>query len=308
LTTHVRPDGDAIGSTLAMAQALEGLGKEVVVVGDFDVPPRLRFLDPSRRIRRLGVDVSPEQLDAVDVLMVLDTSAWAQLGAMGDPVRATKAAKVVIDHHPSGDSLGGMLLKDPTVEATGRLVVELVDRLGVPVSPPMATQLFAALATDTGWFRFASATEATYRLAARLVDAGAVPSAIYRELHERESLARLLLAGRALSRAEVDLGGRLIHTWIARADFDAVGALPSDSEDLINLTLAVEGAQVAVILVEQPGGRFKVSFRSRCDVDCSRLAETFGGGGHVKASGATLQGSLETVRATVLDAVRAAMR
>ncbi|GAG42073.1 unnamed protein product, partial [marine sediment metagenome] len=135
----------------------------------------------------------------------------------------------------------------------------------------------AALATDTGWFRFASTTSQTLRLAGRLVDAGAVPDRLYQQLYEDETLARLQLIGRTIARTRTELDGRLIHTWIESADFEATGALPHNSEDVINMTLSVGGTEAAVILVEQATGGCKVSFRSRCSLDCSRVAEQFGG-------------------------------
>jgi bifunctional oligoribonuclease and PAP phosphatase NrnA len=308
LTTHVRPDCDALGSTLAMAAILEQLGKSVSVVTAFDVPPRLGFLDPAKKIQRLGRDVPGDRLPAFDLLMVLDTSAWAQLGEMGDVIRATAARKAVLDHHMSADDLGAEFFRDTRAEATGRLVCDAAGQLGATITPPIATLLFAALATDTGWFRFSSTSAGTYRLASRLIEAGARPDQMYRDLYENESLARLRLLGRTMARTESDLGGRLVYAWITQADFAATGALPSDSEDLINMTLAVGGAEAAVILVEQPAGGFKVSFRSRCGLDCSRVAEQFGGGGHKAAAGAFVADPLEPARAKVLDAVRAAMR
>lgn len=308
LTTHVRPDCDALGSTLALAEVLDGLGKDVRVVTGFDVPPTLRFLDPDGRIRRIGRDVSAEEAADSDLLVVLDTSAWAQLGDMGDVLRATRAKKIVLDHHVSSDELGAEPFKDTAAEATGRLVFELVEHLGAPVTPRVALLLFVALATDTGWFRFASTDAATYHLAARLAAAGAVPDQLYKKLYENDSLPRLNLIGRVLARARTQLDGRLIHTWIERADFEATGALPSDTEDLVNMTLTVGGTEVALIFVEQPGGGHKISFRSRSDVDCSALAAQFGGGGHRRAAGAFLPGPLAAAQAKVLDAALAAMR
>ena len=175
LTTHIRPDCDAIGSTMAMAGILERVGKQVILVTGSDVPPNLRFLDPQGRIKRVGKDVPADIADAVDLLMVLDTSAWAQLGDMADVIRASTAKKAVLDHHLSFDDLGAEVFRDTGAEATGRLVAEAADRLGVPLSPEIAVPLFAALATDTGWFRFASTTAETYRLAARLAEAGVLP-------------------------------------------------------------------------------------------------------------------------------------
>ncbi|MBN2475764.1 MAG: DHH family phosphoesterase [Pirellulales bacterium] len=308
LTSHVRPDCDALGSELAMAAILESLGKEVLVVNAFATPPDAEFLDPQRRIKQLGVDVTSEQLDDYEVLIVLDTTAWAQLGTMGDVIRSTKAVKVVLDHHVSGDDLGAELFKNTGAEATGRLVVEAADELGVALTPEIAQYAFAALATDTGWFRFSSTTSETLRLAARLVDAGALPADLYRQLYEEDTLARLHLLGRAMARTQTELDGRLIHTYIERADFEAAAAHPSDSEDMINMTLAVGGTEAAVIFVEQVTGGFKISFRSRNELDCSLLARQFGGGGHKKAAGAFLDEPLRSAQARVLDAVRAAMQ
>jgi phosphoesterase RecJ-like protein len=255
----------------------------------------------------LGVDVSAAEIESYEVFIVLDTTAWAQLGAMGDVIRATKLRKVVLDHHVSADDLGAEVFKDTEAEATGRLVIEAADQLGVPLSPEIAVPAFVALATDTGWFRFSSTRSETLRLAARLVDAGAVPDRIYRDLYENDSLARLRLLGLAMARVQSESDGRLIYTWIERRDFDAAGALPSDSEDLINLMLAVGKSEAALILVEQTTGGFKVSFRSRCGLDCAQVAQQFGGGGHKKAAGAFLAESLESARSRTLDAMRAAL-
>jgi bifunctional oligoribonuclease and PAP phosphatase NrnA len=308
LTTHVRPDGDALGCELALAAMLESLGKDVLVCNDAATPPNLRFLDPRHKLQQLGADISVGQLDDREVLIVLDTSAWAQLGTMAEVVRNTKAVKVVLDHHQGEDDLGAEWFKNSEAEATGRVVIDAADALGVRLTPEMAGPAFVALATDTGWFRFTSTTAETLRLAARLVEAGAAPDQLYKELYETDSHARLQLIGRAMARTQTELSGRLIHTWLGQGDFTEVGAVQSDSEDIINMTLAVRGTEMAVMLVEQPAGGFKVSLRSRCAVDCSALAAQFGGGGHKRAAGAMFQESLESANQKILDAVRAAMK
>jgi phosphoesterase RecJ-like protein len=293
-----------------MSGILEQLGKQVRIVNGQATPPNLRFIDPEGRIQAIAVDVQPAELlaDGFDLLMVLDTSAWAQIGPMGDIVRTIKATKIVLDHHESSDDLGAELFKDTAAEATGRLVAQAAGKLGVPITPQIARPLLAALATDTGWFRFASTTAETFRVAAQLVDAGAVPSELYHSLYENNTLARTKLIGRILARTEAELDGRLVHTAALLEDFRATGALPTDTEDVINLTLQVGTAKVAMIMVEQQAGGFKISFRSRSAVDCSKLAEQFGGGGHKAAAGAFITGSLEEARAKLLDAVRGAMR
>ncbi len=308
LTSHVRPDCDALGSELGMALVLEACGKHAQIVNAHETPANLRFIDPGNRIRTLGNDVQPAELTSYDAIMVLDTSAWMQLGAMADVLRASSATKIVLDHHVSSDDLGAQVFKNTTAEATGRLVLEAAGQLGVQITPEIAAPLFAALATDTGWFRFASISGDTYRFAAQLIDAGARPDKIYNSLYEQDTLARVQLRGRILARTLTELGGRLVFTSVTRDDFNATGALPADTEDVVNMTLVVSGTEAAVIFVEQPDHKVKVSFRSRAGLDCSRLAEQFGGGGHKAAAGAFCDGPLDACMKRVLDAVRAAMR
>ena len=309
LISHIRPDCDALGSELGMAGVLEALGKDVRIVNGHATPPNLAFIDPQRRIKTIGEDIAADELADVEVMMVLDTSAWAQLGPMGDVLRGAgpQVRKAVLDHHVGEDDLGAVLFKNTTAEATGRLVVEAAAELGVELTPEIATPLFAAIATDTGWFRFPSAGPVCYRTAAQLIEAGANPPAIYGELYERDSLGRVRLRGVILSRIVSELDGALAHTYVRRADFAATGALPSDTEDVVNMALAIYGTQVAVILVEQAQGGFKISFRSRCELDCSEVARSFGGGGHKAAAGAFVEGTFEEVQGRVIDAVRAKM-
>ena len=308
LSSHVRPDCDALGSELGMAGILTSLGKQVTIVNGDAVPPNLAFIDPEKKILHLGEDIQPADLVDYEVMMVLDTSSWAQLGPMGDILRSMGGIKMVLDHHVGEDDLDSELFKNTTAEATGRLVVEAGGELGVPLTAKTAAPLFAAQATDTGWFRFLSTTGAALRIAAKLVDAGAVPQDIYASLYEQDTLGRLRLRGMVLARTETDLSGRLAHTCIRLSDFEQSGAAPSDTEDLINLTLTIKGVEFAVILVEQSGGNFKLSFRSRCGVDCSQLAKQFGGGGHKAAAGAGIDGPFEEAQAKVLAAVREAMQ
>lgn len=308
LTSHIRPDCDALGSELGMAGVLDALGKQVRIVNGHATPPNLAFIDPNKRIKTLGQDAQTAELYDVEVLMILDTSAWAQLGPMGEVIKSTSAKKLILDHHVSEDELGAELFKNVTAEATGRLVVEAADALGVQLTPEIAIPLFAAIATDTGWYRFGSASAGTYRIAARLIEAGASPAAIYRSLYEQDTVGRVKLRGRILARVEMELNGRLAHTHVLKEDFAQTGALPSDTEDVINMALGIAGTEFAVILVEQLSGGFKISFRSRSNVNCNDLAQKFGGGGHKAAAGAFVQGSLAEVQPLVLDSVRAAMR
>ena len=304
LTSHIRPDCDALGSELGMAAILGHLGKDVRIVNGQEAPAQFRFIDPQKRLEVIHQSATVDQLHDREIVMILDTSAWVQLGPMADAIRALPAKRMVLDHHMSEDDLGAELFKDTAAEATGRLVVEAADVLQVPLTPVSAMPIFAAVATDTGWFRFGSTGPGTYRVAARLVQAGASPADIYRELYEQDTLGRVRLRGLILSRTALDLAGRLAYTYVLQEDFKQTGALPSDTEDAINITLAIAGVQFAVILVEQSKGGFKISFRSRSSIDCSRLAEKFQGGGHRAAAGGYVEGKLETAQPKVLEAVR----
>lgn len=309
LTSHVRPDCDALGSELGMAAVLDALGKRVRIVNGQATPTRLRFIDPDDRIESLGEDLSAQELlaESFDALLVLDTSAWVQLGGMSQVVRGTKATKMVLDHHVSSDDLGAIEFKDADAEAAGRLVVAAAEALGVALTPAMARPLFAAIATDTGWFRFSSARAGAYACAAKLIAAGASPSELYHELYERDSLARILLLGRILSRVQMYAEGRIASLAALREDFEATGAAPADTEDVVNAALRIDGVEAAVLFVEQMEGGCKISLRSRGSIDCSELAERFGGGGHRAASGAMFQGNYDVAKGPILDAMCAAL-
>jgi phosphoesterase RecJ-like protein len=308
LTSHVRPDCDALGSELGLLGILEAIGKDVRIVNAQATPANLTWIDPDHRLESLAEGVKKEDLVGRDVLVVLDTSAWAQLGAMADVAKAMREKVLVIDHHVSEDDLSDRWFKDTSAEATARIVYEIGLRLKVALTERIATPLYAGLSTDTGGFRFPNVTGESFRVAARLVDAHANPTAIYRELFEQDSLARLHLVGRTLAGAQASHGGRVIVSTVRQSDIKEVQAQPADTEDLVNLTLAVKGTEVAVILIEQPDGRIKTSFRSRCQVDCNALAARFGGGGHKAAAGAILPGPFEAAYDQVLAAVDDACR
>lgn len=304
LTSHIRPDCDALGSELGMADILRAMGKQVRIVNGQSTPPNLAFIDPRHEIMVFGEDITAEQMSDAQLIIILDTSAWAQLAPMRSFLESTTAKKIILDHHVGQDDLGAIGFKNTEAEATGRLVVDAADHLGVPISAAAATAIFAALATDTGWFRFGSTTQTTYQLAARLVEAGAVPARIYGDLYEHESVGRVRLRGFVLSRIMTELDGRFVHTHIFKEDFENTGALPSDTEDLINQALEINGTMFAVIMIEQTSGGFKISFRSRCGLSCNDVAARFGGGGHKAAAGAFIKGTFESVSVQVLTHVR----
>lgn len=305
ITTHIRPDGDGLGSMLALAEVLERRGKDVHLAVASDFPVRYKFLDPQGRIERFKLPGDPWR--QVEAVLVLDTGTWNQLGDFAKFLPTLPAEKMVIDHHQTQDDLGGIRLVDVSAEATGRLVFEAIAALGDPLPERAASMLMVALAMDTGWFRHSNATVKTFALAAELVQAGARPEILYEQLFEHNSLPRLKLLGLVLDRLQVILGGRVAYTEIRSGDYAATGAQPQDTEDMVNYCRSVAGVEVGLFFMEQLRGGVKVSFRSRSRVDVARLAERFGGGGHRLASGAIVTGSLDEARTRVLDAVAAVL-
>jgi phosphoesterase RecJ-like protein len=305
LTTHVRPDPDGLGSMLALADALGHLGKTVQMVVASLFPPHYQFLDPDRRVH--AFEPPGDAWRQAEAVVVLDTGTWNQLGDFGPFLRQLPAEKTVIDHHLTQDDLGGLRLVDATAEATGRLVFEATHALGVPLEPPTAHLLFLAVATDTGWFRHPNAVPATFALAGELVAAGARPTEAYEHLYENNTLARLKLRGVVLDRLQLTASGLVAWTEVHRADYQATGATPQDSEELVNYPRSIAGVEVGLLFLEQPRGGVKVSFRSRSRIDVACIAERFGGGGHRLASGAILETTLDDARSRVLAAVTAAL-
>lgn len=308
VTTHVRPDGDALGSEVGMAGFLRQKGKSVRVVNSSPTPPRYDFLDPDGALfEHFGTQVTPADLADREVAVILDLSAWSQLGDMAGYIREFPGTRVVIDHHVSQDDLGATFFKDTTAEATGTLIVRAFQALGGTFTPEVATGLVTAIAMDTGWFRHPNTKPSTLRTIADLAESGAKIDEIYRVLFERNSLGRLLLMGETLSKMRTDSGGRVAYAVVTREAIARTGAIPQDTEDLVDYTVSLTGVEVGMLFLEQARGGIKLSLRSRNGLDCAKLAGQFGGGGHKAAAGATLPEPLEPNIERALEAVRNAL-
>jgi phosphoesterase RecJ-like protein len=305
VTTHVRPDGDALGSEVGMAGLLRQKGKDVRVVNASWTPPRYDYLDPHGSLfERLGTHVMPGDLADREVAVILDLSAWSQLGDMAEVIRGFNGPRVVIDHHVSQDDLGATFLKDTSAEATGTLIVRAIRALGGQFTHEISTGLLTAIAMDTGWFRHSNTKPETLRTVADLVESGAEIDAIYRLLFERNTLGRLRLMGETLAGLRIDADGRIAYATVTRGDLVRTGAIPQDTEDLVDFTVSLIGVEVGLLFIELVRGGIKLSVRSRNGLDCAWLAGQFGGGGHRAAAGANLPEPLAESIERVLAAVR----
>jgi len=297
LLNHVSPDGDCLGSTLALARALWARGQQATVGSADGVPGMYRFLPGADRVQR----EVPEGT-GLDAVVFMECSTPERAGAL-----AARAAGVPlwinIDHHVSNAGFGDVICYDAAAAAVGELVHPIVRTLTPVLDAGTATCLLCALLTDTGSFRYASVTPRTLTVAADLVAAGASPAEVYAQVYERRPATALRVMGMALSRLAVSADGRVAWTVVTQAMLRESGAAMEDSEGIVGELRALAGVDVALLFKEEPDG-IHVSLRARGGVRAHAIAEAFGGGGHAAAAGFTGGGPLDEVIRQTLDAVR----
>jgi phosphoesterase RecJ-like protein len=293
LTSHARPDGDAIGSALACCQILRAMGKQADVVLHDGVPRIYRALPFANEV--LQADRVSGNYEAA-IILECDSVHRTRLEGLEDRFL------ISIDHHVSGRPFAHVNWIDPHAVATGEMVFRLAREAGTPFSPEMATCLYTALMTDTGSFMFQGTNEHTFALARELVLAGADPSHCARNIYFAHSVAKMRLLGEALRNLNTEL--HIGWTWVTQEQMDRWGAKEEDCEGLVNYVLSIGEVEVAAFFRELPDGRFRVSLRSKGKVDVARVAEGFGGGGHECASGCSVDGPLVHALDQVLQNLR----
>jgi bifunctional oligoribonuclease and PAP phosphatase NrnA len=303
LSTHMNADGDGCGSEAALAGILMAQGMKVRIVNPTPWPAMFEFLLEGG-IEDRTAD-GPAALKGIDLLIVLDISDVSRLGVLADTVRALKVPRLVIDHHlPSDEPPGEIVLTDTTACATGELVFDLALAIDAELTPHIATALYTALLTDTGGFRFTNTSPRCLAVAAQLLSAGVNPEEMYRRIYASVPLGRMRLLREALDTLEVD--EKLGLSWISvpAGAVERFGIRSEDLDGIVEHARSIAGTRLALFFRELPHGKVKVSFRSTDAVDVNALAREFGGGGHARASGALIAGSMDTVRESVLDAAR----
>jgi phosphoesterase RecJ-like protein len=307
LTTHVKADSDGLACIAVLRRWLQGLGKSVEIVLPTQPPARYASLGLDDAVRVAGRDVRAEDVRVPDLLCIVDTGTWQQLSGLEPLVKACRGRVLVIDHHQTQDDLADVRLVDAEAPAAAVLVHRLLQEAGARLDATSASWLLAGLGGDTDWFQLPNVTAAALRLAADLVEAGAVPWEVYDRLYRGEPLAKMRLLGMALAGLRPALGGRAVVMRLTRAMFRDVGTSPVDTEKLINECMRVSGVEAAVMLVEAEGGEVRASLRSRPGVDVRRVAERFGGGGHTRAAGMRLKGTMDEAETRVLAALDEAL-
>jgi phosphoesterase RecJ-like protein len=303
LTTHVNPDGDAIGSEIALASWLTGRGKDVTIVNISTTPYVYRFLDPEGTIHVFDAGRDPGILRAADVIAVVDTNHPNRTGSMEPVITESPAVKICIDHHLDQGDFAQEYFIDTDATSTGELLYRLLDcEDDRNLSPVIAQALYCAIMTDTGSFRYPRVDADVHRIVARLIEGGADPVEIYRRVYDRWSDGRIRLLGEALSSLRLTGNGKVASITITRDMLRRTGTMEEDTDNFTTYPMSIDGVVIGMLFVEISEG-LKISFRSRGEIPINLLAKEFGGNGHKNAAGARLVGmSVSSARETIVRA------
>jgi phosphoesterase RecJ-like protein len=299
VATHENPDGDAVGSSLALACYLSALGKDVTVFSCDPLPDNYSFLPLAENV----VTTIPDR--NFDICFVLDAGDLPRTGR--DPDKFRQMGKIInIDHHPDNKMFGDINLLDPKASATGALVYRLITAAGFTIDYPTALCIYTAIVTDTGSFRYSNADHEAFLISGQMVSYGINPWYVAEKLYESQPLERLELLGLALSTLQVTGRGDVASITVTLEMYAKTGATSELTDGFINYPRSIGGVEVAVFFREVEKGLFKVGFRSKGKVDVSVLAAAFGGGGHHNAAGCKISGSLDEAKHSVLSHIEKA--
>ncbi len=301
IACHENPEGDAIGSELALALALRKMGKTVTVLNADPVPFNLKFLPGADSV------VPEEDGSRYDVAVIVDCGSYARTGRV-EPQLRKPPILVNIDHHRTNGGCGDYCLLDPEAAATGMLIYRILEAMGVEIDYEVAVNIYVAILTDTGSFHYSNSSPEAFYIAGDMIRRGIDPWAIAEQVYESQSADRLLLLGRVLGTLEIAAGGKVAAITTMKKDLADHSAGKDALEGFINYPRSILGVEVAVAFREEGEGEFRVSFRSKGRVDVSSIALAFGGGGHRNAAGCTVRGPFATVKRKVFVALESALR
>jgi bifunctional oligoribonuclease and PAP phosphatase NrnA len=298
---HVRPDGDCVGSQLALSLALRKLGKEVFCWNEDPIPQKYAFLDPDHVLQQAKAEIP------FDLAVTLDCASFERLGAVGSAMDKRKFL-INIDHHPTNTRYGDMNWISAREASTGELVFRLLRAAGWPITAPIADALFTAVSTDTGSFQYPTTKPVTFHTGGELVSLGAHLDTICREVYQSYSLSRIRLLRHVYNHFHLTHRDQIAYLWLKKRDFARTGADRSDTEGLIDHIRAIEPVVVACVFEEIEPQLTRISLRSKSDaVNVDQIAALFGGGGHHAAAGARIEGSPLSTQRRVIGAVKKAL-
>ena len=296
ISSHSRPDGDSIGSSLAMAFALRAMGKEANVVHSDPAPgPLMQF--PGVR----DIQVMPQVGNHYDAAIVMECGDLGRTGVAG----LDRFFLINIDHHPGNVGYGRLNWFNPDASACGEMVFDLVKALGAPLTPEVAIHVYLAILTDTGSFHYANISPRTFEICKEALEAGVDPVAVARNVYDSNNMGRLKLFGAVLSAMQIDASGRVAIVYLDHEMARAAGGTYEDTEGLINLPLTVKEILAIVFFKQIEGDEYRVSMRSKGTIDIGGIAKEFGGGGHRNAAGCTVTGAIDALKKMFIEKIEA---
>jgi len=304
ITTHVKADGDGIGSELALVRALRRMGKEVFIINDTQVPRALRFLMGDTEIATYDPTLHDARIDGADTIVVLDVGLTYRLGRLEAPFLRSGAVKICVDHHLETDSDFDPALTDCRATSTGEILFGLLKRMNAPMTRDVAIPLYASISVDSGNFSYERCTPNTFHTAAALVAAGADPYWIHLNLNWKRPMTEVKFDGEVINRLRVESNGEIAHSEVTQDMLRRYHIDPMEIPTVVNIPLSIEGVEIALLFVELEPLHIKVSARSKGRVQVSELAKRFGGGGHPLAAGFSVGASLDEARTRVLSEAR----
>lgn len=304
IASHIEPDGDAVGSEMAMLHFLRGLGKEAVVLSSSETPRNLRFLDPDNEIILYDPLSPPREVREAEVIFILDISTWDRIGDLGFALELAPSIKICLDHHSNNEGFADINVVDQSASATCELVYELILYTGDRLTREIATALYTGILTDSGSFRYGKTTSRTHFMAAHLISQGVDPERVHEECFAGHTWALVRLTGLAFQTLRSDCDGKVAWIKVTRGMYQASGAVREDIEHYLNTIRAIEGVVVSVLFIELRSGLVKVLLRSRDHINVNLFAQKFGGGGHRYAAGFVLQEPMEAVIRKTMEELR----
>ena len=306
ITTHINPDGDAIGSSMALYYALKEMGKKVdIIINESECPEIYKFLPQTKKIKQYNANIHNQVLYSADTIIVVDLSDLSRIKTIEDPVRQSPAKKILIDHHIEPQKFAHYNLTDSNTVATGEIVFALLKYFKVEITKEIADALYCAIYTDSGGFRYFRTSPQTHIIAASLLECGTISDIIYENIYNTNSLAKMKLQGMATASMESFLNGQLTFIYVRKEMFHQTKTTNEDTENLSQFPLSVKGTKVGVLIIEyEDKADLRVSLRSKGNIDIQKVAFKFGGGGHINAAGCRLQMSIEDAKHLLINEIK----
>src|SRR5262245_20293868 len=296
LTTHMNPDGDGLGSEVALGLYLQGLGKDVTILNDGKLPPNFEFLTRMIPVEPFHEKTAREKIERAGAVIIVDTAVLARLGRVGALLTGPGLEVAILDHHLGDPQFGDVVIVLPSACAAGELVYDFLRRQPGGITQPIAEALYTAIVTDTGSFRFSNTDPEAHAMAAHLIAAGARPEPMHAAIYEHRHPGRVRFQGDVWSKLSLTDDGTIAWMEVDRDTMAKYGVDSADTEGLVDFPRNIRGVEAVALLSETPTGEAKISLRSTGRVNVEQVAAKFGGGGHRAAAGATLPGPLAAAR------------